>query len=166
MRTGWIDHDGMYIPSSAPGVEVRCREEGLHDVLHWGWARTKELCPADVLAYRLGAPWGSAAPQPKDKGKFQVLSIRASILDAARDAVTRDRAETHGEVESSFAHLAAVWSVRLGVTVTPAQVALLMVDLKVTRAWGNPSHADNWVDIAGFAACGGEVAALPDGGGT
>lgn len=83
---------------------------------------------------------------------------RGAILDAARDAVTRDRAATHGAVESSFAHLAAVWSIRLGVTVTPAQVALMLVDLKVTRAWGNPGHADNWVDIAGYAACGGEIA--------
>ena len=86
-----------------------------------------------------------------------VLS-RASILAAARDAVLRDRAATHGDVESSFAHLAAVWSARLGLTVTPAQVALMLVDLKVTRAWGNPSHGDNWVDIAGYAACGGEIA--------
>lgn len=86
------------------------------------------------------------------------VGTRATILDAARDAVLRDRAATHGAVESSFAHLAAVWSVRLGVTVTPAQAALLLVDLKVTRAWGNPGHADNWVDIAGYAACGGEIA--------
>lgn len=34
----------------------------------------------------------------------------------------------------------------------------MLVDLKVTRAWGNPSHGDNWVDIAGYAACGGELA--------
>jgi len=86
------------------------------------------------------------------------VSPRARILATARDAVMRDRAATHGEVESSFAQLAAVWSVRLGVTVTPAQVALMLVDLKVTRAWGNPGHEDNWVDIAGYAACGGEIA--------
>jgi Domain of unknown function (DUF6378) len=97
-----------------------------------------------------GGSGGSAGSAP--------ISKRAAILDAARDAVTRDRAATHGAVESSFGHLAAVWSVRLGVTVTPAQVTLMLVDLKVTRAWGNPGHGDNWVDIAGYAACGGELA--------
>lgn len=83
---------------------------------------------------------------------------RAQILDAARDAVLRDRAATHGALESSFGQIAAIWSVRLGVAVSPAQVAILLVDLKTVRAWGNPAHADNWVDMAGYAACGGEMA--------
>lgn len=83
---------------------------------------------------------------------------RAAILADATQAVTKDRAATHGAAERSFGQIAAVWSVRLGVTVTPAQVALMLVDLKVTRAWGNPGHQDNWVDIAGYAACGGEIA--------
>lgn len=97
-------------------------------------------------------PIASASPTGQPK------AVRASILDSAREAVTKDRAATHGEVEASFGKLAAVWSVRLGVIVTPAQVALMLVDLKVTRAWGNPGHGDNWVDIAGYAACGGELA--------
>jgi len=84
---------------------------------------------------------------------------RKTILDAATQAVTVDRAATHGHVERSFAHIAALWSVRLGVEITPEQVAILLIDLKTVRAWGNPGHADNWVDIAGYAACGGEVAA-------
>lgn len=82
---------------------------------------------------------------------------RAAVLDVARQAVTQDRAATHGELESSFAFIAAIWSVRLGVEVTPAQVAILMIDLKTVRAWGNPGYGDNWVDIAGYAACGGEL---------
>lgn len=82
---------------------------------------------------------------------------RADVLDAARQAVTVDRAATHGALESSFVQIAAIWSVRLGVTITPAQVAILMIDLKTVRGWGNPGHFDNWVDIAGYAACGGEV---------
>jgi hypothetical protein len=87
-----------------------------------------------------------------------VSTARASILDAAREAVTKDRAATHGALESSFGQIAAIWSVRLGVTVTPAQVAIMMIDLKTVRGWGNPGHLDNWVDMAGYAACGGELA--------
>lgn len=95
-----------------------------------------------------------------DNGASRAIqpATRAQILDAAREAVMVDRAATHGAVENSFGQLAAVWSARLGLTVTPAQVALMLVDLKVTRAWGNPGHADNWVDIAGYGACGGELA--------
>ena len=44
------------------------------------------------------------------------------------------------------------------IEVTPAQVCILLIDLKTCRAWGNPGHADNWIDVAGYAACGGEVA--------
>ena len=82
---------------------------------------------------------------------------RADILTAAAQAVTVDRAATHGDLEDNFASIAAIWGIRLGCAITPAQVAIMMVDLKTVRAWGNPGHADNWIDVAGYAACGGEV---------
>lgn len=83
---------------------------------------------------------------------------RADILSGATQAVTKDRAATHGNLEDSFAEIAAIWSFRTGAQITAAQVALMLVDLKTVRAWNNPGHADNWIDIAGYAACGGELA--------
>ena len=83
---------------------------------------------------------------------------RAAILDSARLAVTVDRAATHGEAERGFARIGALWSALLGVTVTPDKVALLLATLKVARAWGNPDHADNFIDLAGYAACAGAEA--------
>ena len=82
---------------------------------------------------------------------------RAAILSTATQAVTVDRAATHGDAERNFASIGAIWSARLGVPITAAQVAIMLVDLKTCRAWGNPGHADSWVDIAGYAACGGEI---------
>lgn len=87
---------------------------------------------------------------------------RADVLDAARQAVMVDRAATHGDAENTFAMISGSWSAKLGVEVTPAQVCLLLADLKACRAWGNPGHADNWVDLAGYAACGGELAEEPE----
>lgn len=84
---------------------------------------------------------------------------RGDILDTARQAVTVDRAATHGAAEDTFARIAAVWSARLGIDLRADQVAIMLIDLKTCRAWGNPGHADNWVDMAGYAACGGELAA-------
>jgi hypothetical protein len=81
-------------------------------------------------------------------------AIRAATLDLARQAVLRDRAATHGVPEDTFGLLAALWSARLGIALSSAQVAILPIDLKTARAWGNPGHADNWVDMAGYAACG------------
>jgi len=86
---------------------------------------------------------------------------RSDVLSAARQAVTIDRAATHGKPEDSFGQIARVWSARLGVSITPAQVCILLADLKGARAWSNPGHADNWVDLAGYAACGGELASAP-----
>lgn len=83
---------------------------------------------------------------------------RGPILDTAKDCVTRDRAATHGRPEDTFGMIARVWSARIGVDLTPAQVCILLADLKTCRAWGNPGHLDNWIDMAGYAACGGELA--------
>jgi hypothetical protein len=83
---------------------------------------------------------------------------RSEILDTAKGYVTQDRAATHGDAEQTFGRIASVWSARLGVSITQAQVCILLGDLKSCRAWGNPQHADNWVDLAGYAACGGEIA--------
>lgn len=90
---------------------------------------------------------------------------RAEILHAAERCVTVDRAATHGDAEQSFTVLGALWSARLGVLVHPHQVAIMLADLKTVRAWNNPGHTDNWIDLAGYAACGGEIATgatLPD----
>lgn len=83
---------------------------------------------------------------------------RAGILSAAAAAVTVDRAATNGAAEDSFGRIAGFWSAYLGRPVTAVDVALLLALLKVARAQGNPGHADNWVDGAGYFACGGEIA--------
>lgn len=86
---------------------------------------------------------------------------RGAVLDAARDAVTRDREATHGDARATFAQVADLWSALLGVALRPDQVALMLDQVKTVRAWGNPGHADNWVDKAGYSALGGELAAEP-----
>ena len=83
---------------------------------------------------------------------------RKEILTTAEQCVTVDRAATHGDIEDNFNSIAAIWSARLGVPISAHQVAIMLIDLKTVRAWSNPKHMDNWVDMAGYAACGGEVA--------
>lgn len=83
---------------------------------------------------------------------------RARILDSAKEAVTKDRAATHGNPEDTFGRLAALWSAYLGVPVTAVDAALMLGLLKVARAKGNPGHDDNFIDLAGYAACAGELA--------
>lgn len=86
-------------------------------------------------------------------------STRAEILDAATKAVLNDRQATHGRPENTFKVIAQLWTTYLGTPVSDADVAALLALLKIGRLRSNPSHADNWVDLAGYAACGGELAA-------
>jgi len=83
---------------------------------------------------------------------------RAEILDTAKQYVTKDRNTTHGNPEDTFGLIAAYWSTHLDVTVTPADVCVMMTLLKLARLAENPTNEDNWIDGAGYLACGGEIA--------
>lgn len=85
---------------------------------------------------------------------------REDILKTAAEYVTRDRAATHGDAEDNFNLIAELWSAYLKpeAHITATDVAVMMVLLKAARIASNDSNADNWIDIAGYAACGGEIA--------
>lgn len=88
-------------------------------------------------------------------------TTRKTILDAAEKCVCRDRQDTHGRPEDSFGAIADLWTAYLGTgqEIDPVDVANMMILLKIGRAKENPKHQDNWVDMAGYAACAGEIAA-------
>ena len=83
-------------------------------------------------------------------------SERKHLLQDAIRTVCKDRADEYGDMGSNFGDIAELWAVYLGVKVEPRDVANMMILLKVARN-GTPGHRDNWVDIAGYAACGAEV---------
>lgn len=82
---------------------------------------------------------------------------REEILNKALEAVNGTRRENYGSVEDSFAAIAAYWSTYLNKNVLPKDVANMMILMKVARVTGVPGNADTYVDIAGYAACGGEI---------
>lgn len=83
---------------------------------------------------------------------------RAQLLDTAKQIVTRDRADTHGNPERNFGMVAAYWSAHLDHPVTSADVAVLMTLFKLARLKANPGNLENWTDGCGYLACGGELA--------
>ena len=84
------------------------------------------------------------------------MVTRSEIIMKAEDLINGDRHSTYGDARESFASIAKLWSVYLGVDVTAEQVAAMMVLMKVSRQ-RNSKHVDNWVDIIGYAALGGEI---------
>lgn len=83
---------------------------------------------------------------------------RAEILDTAKQYVMIDRNDTHGEPENSFGLISAYWSAHLGRNIKSSDVAVMMTLLKLARIQTNSANADNWIDAAGYMACGGELA--------
>ena len=82
---------------------------------------------------------------------------RSATLEAARD-VTASREAHHGDPRDTFVRIAEMWTAILGTVVEAHHVALCMGALKIIRAAQDPKRGDNWVDLAGYAACGAEVA--------
>ena len=78
------------------------------------------------------------------------------LLEHASGLVNRRRTE-YGEPVDLFAQVAQRWSLTLGTEVSPAQVVLCLIDLKVARLAQHPRHLDSITDIAGYAACLAEV---------
>jgi hypothetical protein len=87
-----------------------------------------------------------------------MLMKRSDILEEAGKCVNVDRMKTYGPVENSFGTIANLWSAYLDVDLTAEDAAAMMGLLKIARIKTAPTHADNWVDLAGYAACGGEIA--------
>jgi Domain of unknown function (DUF6378) len=84
---------------------------------------------------------------------------RSETLDTAKQHVTKEREQQHGRPEDTFELIARLWSEYLDNHVSPTDVAMMMALLKIARQRGNPVHNDNYVDLAGYAACAAELAA-------
>ena len=88
---------------------------------------------------------------------------RAEILHEAEKNVCGQRAQDYGEPEDNFAVIAAYWSTYLGYPVNAKDVALMMGLLKIARSTTGKGSPDNYVDLAGYAACAGEIASREEG---
>lgn len=80
---------------------------------------------------------------------------RDAILDRAKALIGGDRQDSYGDWHRNAEAIAAGWSVILGHKVEPRRVALMMAWLKIVRQIDGP-HEDSAVDLAGYAALGGE----------
>jgi Domain of unknown function (DUF6378) len=72
-------------------------------------------------------------------------------------AVVRNRRCSYGDPADLFERVAARWSQVLGVEVSAVQVGLCLIDLKLARLVNDVAHGDSLIDVAGYAACVGEI---------
>lgn len=86
---------------------------------------------------------------------------REEILENALSCVSGERQQDYGSPENNFRTIALLWSVyiqRLGRGyLEDRDVAAMLALLKIARIASGNAKEDNWIDLAGYAACGGEI---------
>ena len=88
---------------------------------------------------------------------------REEILDTAKRCVCGDREQDYGSPEKNFEKIDEFWSTYMGYPVVAHDVAAMLALLKIARIASGHAKEDNWVDLAGYAACGGEIESGKDG---
>ena len=98
------------------------------------------------------------------------VAIREAVLQAAITAVTGDRNNTYGDPWDDFKRTSDALTAmgyrhsneKTGVfeALRPHDIAVIQVMVKLSRLTHTPVKRDSWVDVAGYAACGAEVAEL------
>ncbi len=73
-----------------------------------------------------------------------------NVLDVANDITAGDRQADYGHPAVDFGKAAKIWSAILGCEVSPEQVALCMIGVKISRLC-NAYKEDSVIDIAGYA---------------
>lgn len=82
---------------------------------------------------------------------------RRECLETAEHMVNGDREHDYGTPEDNFKTIAGLWSAYLGKEISSLDVAMLMALMKIARIKAG-TKPDSFVDLAGYAACGAEIA--------
>lgn len=84
---------------------------------------------------------------------------RKETLQKAEKCVNGDRDLKYGKPENNFKIIATYWEDYLGRNIKPADVAVMMCLFKIARLETSDfEDLDSWVDLAGYEACGAEIA--------
>ena len=87
--------------------------------------------------------------------------LREEFLEQVQKIVCQDRNVTHGDAEDNFRVIAQLWNVYIhnskGEELNNKDVAIMMCLFKISRLMTNVNNMENWLDLAGYAACGGGI---------
>ena len=92
------------------------------------------------------------------------VTERGAVLREAESLITGDRNQSYGPPTENFTNIADLWNVQFKHKLKPGQrftatdVAVAMIHVKQARVVAQPKR-DNFVDIAGYAACAWETQA-------
>lgn len=88
---------------------------------------------------------------------------KKAILEKASEIICGEREKDYGDSNSSLDNIAVAWSAYLSaytgneIEIEASDVACMMVMLKCIRQCHGEGKMDNFIDMAGYAAIGGEA---------
>lgn len=88
---------------------------------------------------------------------------RDEILKLSSELINGQRAKEYGDSRVNHQRIADGWNVIInsahehGDKIEPSHVALMMAWVKISRLCNTLDHEDSWVDLASYAALGGEM---------
>ena len=86
---------------------------------------------------------------------------RDEFLEEAKMLINGPRAEQYGSALINHERIATIWNVllqqKLLSKITPEEVTMMMIGLKLARLSQDVDQNDTWIDIIGYAALGGEI---------
>lgn len=90
------------------------------------------------------------------------MNKREECLRRANEIVNGQREQQYGTPEDNFKMIAEMWSAYLETDVSTVDVAMMMSLLKIARISTGTFKEDSFIDLAGYAACGYEIASGND----
>jgi hypothetical protein len=95
----------------------------------------------------------------EDKMYFKDINNRRTLtLRTAEKLINQERRAEYGDPKENFDRIAKMWSAYLGFEICGADVAVMMVLLKVSRIKGSPEKQDTYDDMTGYSALAAELA--------
>ena len=83
------------------------------------------------------------------------------VLEEAIALIHGQRADDYGDAQLSFQRMADLVNPiikKADGNLTATDMALVMIQVKIARLQETPDHEDSWIDIAGYAALGAQIA--------
>lgn len=149
------DYEGAQPPSQESS---HCSLDGSCASHPWGERRDCQAPSFDT--------WSQEEMEAFARGLIDTKSLDPDhkppdLVYQAIDLVYGDRQGAYGHPYDDYSRTAGMWSAFLGVEITPAQAALMMVLLKVSRERNRPKD-DNIVDAHGYLLCYGRIQGRED----
>ena len=121
----------------------------------------REVFEAEAEAKAKPKGGGFSNPAAEERARWK---SRGDVLDTAKDYITKDRAQEHGNLEGNFKRIADYWNTLLGLIdfIKPEDVGVMMSLLKIARIHSNSKNIDNYIDSAGYIACSAELSVNTD----